>query len=339
MEQGTNEGYSRLYHKDYENSMFDETHKFCKREIFIDLMYLAWRYPDKTHEFELRGIKIVQHYGEVAESLKFFSQRYNRSITYISNTFKQLEKCGLIQVSTSNLISIIKIVRMQNGTQNGIQNGKQENNDFQKVNDVFADSQSMQKNVFQESENSTPNKNDKIDKNDNLILTPLNSIITREGKFENSCLERNLQKVENDPTFWNRLQQEYNIEKRYLERKFDNFCTEQMQKETIYKKPSEVETHFKSWLNVILKKCYGAEIYKTFKDFKSDPKELKNPMRLLTPKQKKEIVTELNSSTGDLELILTSYFNQVDDYRFTDFKEEKDKLFQYIASEPQNLPF
>lgn len=168
----------------------------------------------------------------------------------------------------------------------------------------------------------------------NIDYTSLNSrTITHEEKIFNSVCK--------DVSFWNKLKKEYNIKPEEIERKFDLFWKKQLEDNSWHSSKLIFENCFCAWFEALLKKNYGSEIFKTIKGHKTNPVSLKNPMRLLTPMQKKEFAVKAGISQESFLQSLANYLQSgtVDDYRFTDFEEEKDKLFQYIANEPQNLLF
>ena len=73
------------------------------------------------------------------------------------------------------------------------------------------------------------------------------------------------------------------------------------------------------------------EIYETFLDFKSKPKELKNPMGLLTANQISQFSKELHMQRCTFKKYLDEYLKNVaNDFRFEDFEDEKGKLFSYM---------
>ncbi len=150
------------------------------------------------------------------------------------------------------------------------------------------------------------------------------ALYAREEKILNSVCK--------DKLFWNWVKKRYNIVDDFLVRKFDNFYVNQLENNTAqHKDAKDVKWHFVSWLEKVLKKSYGMEIYETFLDFKSKPKELKNPMGLLTANQISQFSKELHMQRCTFKKYLDEYLKNVaNDFRFEDFEDEKGKLFSYM---------
>ena len=101
-----NNGWIIIHRKITENTLyFAET--FDKTHAWIDLLILA---SFKNRDFFLRGIKIEQKRGQVAESLDFLSQRWKWSKNKVIRYLKILEKEGQIELQKSNVINLISIV-------------------------------------------------------------------------------------------------------------------------------------------------------------------------------------------------------------------------------------
>lgn len=325
-------GFFKVYHSVYDNPIFNEKHKFSKREIYFDLLHICWR-SKEPKIFSIRNNEVIQHFGEVAESIEFLANKYGISKNTLQKYLSEFEREYLIKIKRNNVINIIEIVDMQNDTQNDKQNDIQKNIENQLFNSDFCSNVDMQETGIDNNDFNIPNKNNNIDNRYNSIPTTIYSSYTRTQK-------KILDSVRDNEQFFEWLStQRLNIERGDIESKFDNFYVEQSEQNRQYENQVVAKWHFVQWFERILKQCYGTEIFETFKDFSTKPKELKHPLRMLTANQITEFAKELRISEKAFKKHLKEFLETANDYRFVSFEEEKKKLFSFVNTAPENLPF
>ena len=171
-----------------------------------------------------------------------------------------------------------------------------------------------------------------------LINEELNKLPTTINLCRITCAREILDSVSKDDGFFKWVQRErFNIDIDDMIRKFDNFYVEQLEQNKQYEDAFKAKMHFVNWLNDILKKCYGTEIYNTFRDFSTQPKRLLYPLCMLSNKQKEELAIGLNLNRSQFDEILTEYLKTADEYKFASFAEELQKLTSFAIH--RNLPF
>ncbi len=163
-----------------------------------------------------------------------------------------------------------------------------------------------------------------------LINEELNKLPTTINLCRITCAQEILDLVSKDDNYFKWVQCKINIDIDDMICEFDKFYREQLEQNKQYKNAKEAKYHFVDWLNDILKKSYGTEIYNTFTDFSTQPKRLLYPLRMLSKKQKAEYAMMFNLDESQFDVILNEYLKTANEYRFKSFTEELQKLQFYV---------